>query len=241
MTSVRAVDRAIDILEAIAAAPEGVKITQLQSDTGIARPTLYRLVRTLESRNLLRQCDDPTRYALDLGILALAQPCMRAIDTLSHADTVLDDLAAAVEETVALCIFRGATRIFVREILSPHALKYSVGVGTTEPILRGAGGHAILAYLDATTRNQLLETVGDAERQQLTVELEHVQKRGYAVSEGQILDGATAIAAPVFDRIGKVTGSVGVYGPSVRLSGDRIAPTAATLLAHTRRISEQAP
>lgn len=240
MTSVRAVERAIDVLEAVAAAPDGIKITRLQAETGIARPTLYRLVGTLESRGLLRQCDDPTKYALDIGVMALAQPWMRATDSYSHMDAVLNELAAAVEETVALCLFRGATRVFVREIVSPHALKYSVGVGTTETVLRGAGGHAILAFLDEPVRADLLAGLDRKERERLADELRQVRERGYAVSEGEILEGATAIAAPVFDRSGQVTGSVGVYGPSVRLGGDKVAETAAVLLEHTKRISAQA-
>lgn len=241
MTSVRAVERAIDVLEAVAAAPDGIKISRLQAETGIARPTLYRLVGTLENRGLLRQCEDPTKYALDIGIMALAQPWMRASDSHGHMDAVLGELAAAVEETVALCLYRGATRVFVREIVSPHALKYSIGVGVTESVLRGAGGHAILAFLDQAARADLLAGLGAAERDRLGEELARVQAQGYATSEGEILEGATAIAAPVFDRAGRVTGSVGVYGPSVRLGGERVAETAATLLAHTRRISEQVP
>lgn len=239
MTSVRAVERAIDILEAVAAVPDGIKIARLQAETGIARPTLYRIVGTLESRGLLRQCDDPTKYALDIGIVALAQPWMRSTDALSDVDAELEALAGAVEETVALCIFRGATRVYVREIPSPHALKYSIGIGVTESVLRGAGGHAILAFMEAETRTRLMSGIELPERKRLEGELERVRQAGYAVSEGQILDGATAIAAPVFDRAGRVMGSVGVYGPSVRLSGEMIAKTAAILLEHTTRINDR--
>jgi DNA-binding IclR family transcriptional regulator len=41
------------------------------------------------------------------------------------------------------------------------------------------------------------------------------------VSEGEIIEGAVAVAAPVFDRDGTVKGSVCVFGPEVRLSGAR--------------------
>jgi DNA-binding IclR family transcriptional regulator len=239
VTSVRAVERAVDILQAVAAAPEGVKVARLQADTGLARPTLYRIIQTLEGRGLLRQCEDPTKYALDIGVLGLARPWLRSIDSLAHVDSLLDDLAAAVQETVTLCLFRGATRVFVREIVSPHALKYTVGVGTTESVLRGASGHAILAFTDEATRRELLSTVSATERTRLEDSIRRVRDQGYAVSEGQILEGATAIAAPVFDRAGKVIGSVGIYGPTVRLAADTIPPTAATLLRFTRQISEQ--
>jgi len=241
MQSVRAVDRAIDILQAVSGQPDGVKIADLATQTGIARPTLYRLVQTLERRQLLRPCSDPTRYALDVGIVALAQPWMRSIDLLSRAEEAMLALAAQVEDTVALCLHHGNTRVYVREIVSKHPLKYSRGVGVTETLLRGAGGLAILAFEDESFITDQLATVGVRERDRLRSELAAVRKRGYAVSEGQIMEGATAIAAPVFDSAGRVVGSVGIYGPATRLKRAVIPKVSAALLDCVERISVAAP
>lgn len=237
LESVRAVDRAIDILQAFANRPEGMKIADLEEETGIARPTLYRLVRTLERRRLLRTCGDPARYALDVGIVSLAQPWMQSLDLLPRAEAPLSALAEQVGETVALCVHRDNMRVFVREIVSGHALKYSLGVGATESVLRGAGGLAILAFEQQETIDSLLSTVDAKERGRLRKEIAAIRRHGCAVSEGQILDGATAIAAPVFNGTGQVFGSVGVYGPSARMAGEKIPEICAALLDCTRQIS----
>ena len=241
MNSVRAVDRAIDILEAMSVAPEGMKISELEEVTGISRPTLYRLVATLVNRNLLRQCGDPTRYEMDAGIIGLAQPWMKSAGSFAHAAPALDALAVAAGETVGLCLRRGAQRIFVREITSPHPLKYAIGVGATEPLLRGAGGRAILAFLDGDEVAAVLAETGDVLNQDLDDALREIRAYGYALSESQILEGATAIAAPIFGQDGRCLGSVGVYGPSVRLSGDRIPAVVDALLACADRISVHRP
>lgn len=236
MQSVRAVDRAIDILQAVSGKPDGIKIADLERRTGIARPTLYRLVRTLESRQLLRQCSDPTQYALDVGVVALAQPMMRSVDLLSRAEESLLALAAEVEETVALCLHRGNTRVYAREIVSKHPLKYSRGVGVSESVLRGAGGLAILAFEEQAFIDDQLAALGAKERRRLRNEIATVRAQGFAVSEGQIMDGAVAIAAPLHDGAGRVTGSVGVYGPATRLGSDDVPEVSAALLACVRRI-----
>lgn len=237
MQSVRAVDRAIDILQAVAEQPDGVKIAELERQTGIARPTLYRLVRTLERRQLLRPCSDPTQYALDVGIVALAQPWMRSIDLLSRAEEALVALAAQVEETVALCLHHGNTRVYVREIVSKHPLKYSRGVGVTETLVRGAGGLAILAFEDAKFIADQLATVDAPTRRRLQSEIGAIRQQGFAVSEGQIMDGAMAIAAPVFNSADRVVGSVGIYGPSTRLKSEDISEISAALLGCVKQIT----
>jgi len=237
MQSVRAVDRAIDILQAVSRQPDGVKIAELEKQTGIARPTLYRLVRTLERRQLLRPCSDPTQYALDIGIVALAQPWMRSIDLLSRAEEALVSLAAQVEETVALCLHYGNTRVYVREIVSKHPLKYSRGLGVTESLVRGAGGLAILAFEDEKFISKQLAAVDAKERSRLRTEIAAIRKQGFAVSKGQIMEGATAIAAPIFDGANRVIGSVGIYGPSTRLKRENIPGISAALLTCVERIA----
>ena len=237
MQTVRAVDRAIDILQAVSRQPDGVKIAELEKQTGIARPTLYRLVRTLERRQLLRPCSDPTQVALDVGIVALAQPWMRSIDLMSRAEEALVALAAQVEETVALCLRHGDARVYVREIVSRHPLKYSRGVGVTESLVRGAGGLAILAFEDDKFIADRLATVDAHSRRQLELDIAAIRRQGYAVSEGQIMDGAMAIAAPIFNSADRVVGSVGIYGPSTRLKCEDISTIAAVLLGCVKQIS----
>lgn len=237
MQSVRAVDRAIDILQAVSRQPEGVKIAELERQTGIARPTLYRLVRTLERRQLLRPCSDPTQYALDVGLVALAQPWMRSIDLVSRAEQALVSLSAQVDETIALCLHHGNTRVYVREIVSKHPLKYSRGVGVTDSLVRGAGGLSILAFVDEKFIADQLATVDAEERRRLQAEIALIRKQGYAVSEGQIMDGAMAIAAPIFNSAGLVVGSVGIYGPSTRLNRGNVSEVSTALLACAKQIS----
>ena len=238
MASVRAVDRAIDILEAISASPDGKKIAELESLTGIARPTLYRLVRTLVNRGLLHQCDDPTRYAVDAGVLALARPWLRSTAVPALVDTALGELYGKVDETVALSLLREGTRVYVRELVSRHPLTYSVGVGSTETLVRGASGLAIFAFLAEEARQQVLAETAAPPPAGLAQQIETVRARGYALSEGQILEGATAIAAPFFDRGGEVAGSVGVHGPSVRFAESRIAEFAPALIACAQTVSQ---
>lgn len=59
-SSVRSVERAIDVLFSFTQQEPVLDIPALQQRTGLSRPTLYRLLRTLESRGLI--------YSLRIGI-----------------------------------------------------------------------------------------------------------------------------------------------------------------------------
>lgn len=221
MDSVRAVDRAIDVLRCFIGTPRGLKVAEIEQATGIARPTLYRLIRTLERRGMLRASEDPTRFELDYGVIELANSCLRGFDLGSRAEPALRKLAGLSDETVALSVYRDGKRFYIREIPANHPLSFARGVGATGTITRGATGIAILAFETPEVISGYLESVPAEHRPALTAAIEKTQSAGFAVSVNEIVDGATAVAAPIFDRYGRVIGSVGVYGPSVRLTADR--------------------
>jgi IclR family transcriptional regulator, acetate operon repressor len=227
----------IDILQAFAGHPHGLKIVELERLTGLARPTLYRLVRTLEGRQLLRQSSDPARYELDVGVVGLAQTWLRSVDLVSKAEAALQMLASDVGETVILAIARGDVRVYVREIPSHHALTYSRGVGVTESILKGAGGLSILAFEPQAKIDRLLRTIPPEERKAIEAELKATRTRGFSSSRNAIINGATAVAAPILNAAGLAAGSVGIFGPSTRITKSDVTRIGPRLLACARDIS----
>jgi DNA-binding IclR family transcriptional regulator len=74
--------------------------------------------------------------------------------------------------------------------------------------------------MDRSDIEEGLAEIADAgERAALMAELADIRRDGSAVSTGEIIAGAVAIAAPVFDADG-VTASICVFGPEARLTGD---------------------
>jgi DNA-binding IclR family transcriptional regulator len=70
--NVRAIDRAIDVLECFAADQHSLSIGQIEKRARLTRPTLYRILSTLTRRGFVRKDGDPPRYRLDIGIGRLA-------------------------------------------------------------------------------------------------------------------------------------------------------------------------
>ena len=53
-------------------------------------------------------------------------------------------------------------------------------------------------------------------------ELAKIRQRGFAVSRDELIEGAVAIAAPIFDGSSRVAGSLGIFGPTVRWPEARV-------------------
>ena len=136
-------------------------------------------------------------------------------------------------ETVALFAREDMSRVCVAELPSAQALSFRRGVGYRESLARGASGKVILAHLPETEANAL-----QAEAKRGARELAQIRDRGFAVSKSELMQGAVAVSAPLFNGLGGVIGSVSVFGPSVRLSDARISTFARLLIREAREISQ---
>lgn len=236
---IRAVERAIDVLGCLARADGALGVSDLEGALALSRPTLYRLLATLEGKGLVRSFGEPRRFALDYPVVELAGSWLARNDLVPAAQPLLDRLWRATDETVAMFIAAdSATKICVQELQSRQALVFTRGVGFSEPVTVGSSGSAILAFMPPAEIEAVLAGLPDeAARAAKRRELASVRAEGYGATSGSIIAGAAALAAPVFDRLGRVRGSVSVFGPEARIRGAHREYCIGELLATAADIS----
>jgi IclR family transcriptional regulator, acetate operon repressor len=237
---VRAVERAIDILQSFSGDQPLMSVLELQKRVRLSRPTLYRLLDTLADKGLIRAVGTPQRYTLDHGVAKLAHVWFGNIDATQIARPIIEQLWAETNETAALFVLRGDRRLCVMEFPSRHALAISRGLGETEHIARGASGKAILAHMPAEDVERLVKTAPrEINRKRLARDLARVRETGYAVTGGEVFVGALAMAAPYFDHTGRVAGSVGLFGPQARIDDTTAARYVQLVLAAAQKVSAE--
>lgn len=217
--NVRAVGRALEILLAFTPQDSELSATELLTRVDLSRPTLYRLLYTLQEHEFIVSIGEPQRFRLGPSVARLAHVWTSSLDLSLVAEPILRRIWTETGETVAMFVPQGPMRLCIAELPSPQPLNFKRGVGYTERIVRGATGRAILASLDTDTlglRNLARGTRIDLE--ELEAALAQTRKRGYATSRNELIEGAVAVAVPFFDRHGAVAGSIGVFGPDVRLN-----------------------
>lgn len=236
--NVRAVSRALEIL--LAFTPQDFELTpaELLKRVKLSRPTLYRLLYTLEEQGFVVSNGDPQRFRLGPAVAKLTHVWTASLDLSQLAQPFLQRIWHETGETVAMFIPQGVRRLCVAELPSSQPLNFKRGVGYTEHIYRGASGRAILAQL-VSNKGELAEFVrgADIDLEALDKELAATRQHGYANSYNELIAGAVSIAAPFFDHTGAVAGSIGVFGPTVRLTRDKLDSLAGLLLKESTALS----
>jgi len=226
LTSVRAVDRAIAILQAFSVEAPSMSVIDLQERVRLSRPTLYRLLETLAAHGLVRAHGTPQRFSLDYGVGQLAQIWMAGIDPVATGRPIVERLHKETRESVGLFIVRGHQHVCVLEMPSPQVLSMARGIGPMDRLVPGASGKVILAFMDQTEIEAVLrELPKEIDKRTLRAQLAQIAKDGLWVSRGEIFDGGVGIAAPYFNHTKRIMGSIIVFGPTVRFSEERIAST----------------
>jgi DNA-binding IclR family transcriptional regulator len=220
--SVRAVDRALDILLAFRPEDDALTVGELLKRVDLSRATLYRLIHTLELKQFLIASGDPQRLRLGPSVAQLAHAWGARLDLGAVAEPMMRKVWHETGETVALFVHEGAYRVCIAEMPSAHALSYRRGVGYREKLALGASGRAILAQMgDAAHQAGTPELKSDIKKYRREFVL--IRDRGYAISKNELIQGAVAVAAPFFNGAGRVSGAMGVFGPTARLSDAQIA------------------
>ncbi len=236
--NVRAVERALDILKAFNAKNYSMSASELMHKVNLSRPTLYRLLKTLENNDFISSSSEPLKFRLGPAVAQMAHAWSSAIDLKEIAQPILEDLWNFTGETVVLFQLQGLNRVCIAELASQHALSYKMGVGYKELISVGASGRAILAFTDLIQEFETapIPTVKN-KKLNLKKELELIRQKGYALSQEEVIDGAVAIAAPFFKNTGEIVGAIAVFGPSVRMKKAEIVKHVKHLLEASNKLS----
>lgn len=233
---VRAVDRALDILLAFRQGDGSLTASDLLRRVDLSRPTLYRLLRTLEQRGFIASSGEPRRYQLGPAVGHLAYVWSQDLNLVDLAQPAMQRLWEQTGETVSLLLHRGYERVCVAELPSTQPLSFKRGVGHSDSVVVGASGRAILAFMPSPD-TYLDGRVPPTRRSDYLQELARIRQAGYAVSRDELIKGAVAVAVPVFNGRSQVLGSLAVYGPSARIDDDLVRQYAAWLLDAAREIS----
>lgn len=247
--------RVADVLLVLGMASCPLGVTDIGREVGLSKAVVYRILQSLEHRDLVRFDPRQRAYTLGPAALLLGARALRGRDLRAAALPVLRRLHHATGETTTVSAFTGAARIYLDQIVSTRELKMMVETGRAFPLHAGSSSKAILAFAADDVRDQVLasplaaltdRTIVDASA--LRAELDRVRRSHVAVSRGERQHGAGSVASPVFGADGEIVGSISVCGPIQRFDADtlrRYAPlvrlAAEEISDALHRVGEDAP
>ena len=131
----RAADRAMSLLFALAAHPSGMTLADLSRETGITLTTVHHMVSTLRGQRLTRATASG-QQALGPGTLILARGFLGGLDFRVEALPVLAELREATNESCPLGTLANPHIVFVDKLYSTHSVGVVARIGATAPRLQ---------------------------------------------------------------------------------------------------------
>ncbi len=229
---VQSLERALTILEVMAKTGEPVTVTELAEKVGLKVSTVHRLLTTLLYRGYVDQDAESSKYQVGFKVLEIANAVYSFSDIRTLARPYLEELVERCNETANLAVLDDTEIVYIDQVESQNYIivKMFARVGNRGPVHCTASGKAQLAFLPEERLEQVLseitfkkftnETILTPEA--LRKELERVKRDGFALDWGEMEEFVRCIAAPVFNYEGKAVASIGVSGPSNRITSHYI-------------------
>lgn len=223
----RAIERALDVLDAFTDHPQELTLKDLSGLLAVPESSLFRTLLTLESRGYLLQKADGA-YCLPPKLL-YGRVHERAEKLREQMRPYLQKLARRFDETASLAYLFGDRIQVLDTVESFQEVRLANKPGRVLPPHCSSLGKAITAFQPPELMDRILEVYGlfrrtentIVDRQALMAEFEVIRSRGYAVDREESIAGGICIGAPLALGGQQVVASVSISVPTVRMNPER--------------------
>ncbi|UFJ39268.1 IclR family transcriptional regulator [Brevibacillus humidisoli] len=229
--ALKTLDNALELLKYFSRENPSWGVRELAKEMGISHSIVYRILTTFEKHGFVVQDAETKKYELGMRFLEyglIMQDKLRISDMMLP---VMRRLAEQSGESVFLTWLDGMEAVYVEIAESSQRIKYAVSKGSRTPLYAGASNKTIMAFLPEEVQMRIIEKglVPRTNRtivspNELLANLQEIRRQGWCYSIGEYADDVVGISMPLFDRRGKVTGSLTVAGPLYRMPEEKVMP-----------------
>ena len=213
---VEALARGLEVIRSFDRLHMKQTISQISERTLLARPTVLRLLITLEELGYVRELDN--QYSLTPKVVDLGMAYISALGLYGAAKPHMELLSQQVDQTVSLAELDGSDIVYTGRVEVPKIVSVGVTVGARLPSASTAMGRVLLADLSEKELQEVLSTPTmsmfyprtNFTAEQLRPRLERVRENGWAESDEDLQYGVHAIAAPIRAKNLKVVAALGM-------------------------------
>jgi len=219
----QSVDRALDALEALAAAGQGgLTLTELTGALSVSKSTAFALLYTLTARGYVAESGDrrSRTYRLGMALAKLGDAAEEQSPLVSLAMPVLQSVTQTTGLTARLVVPDGAYAVAVARVDAPGTVRFASYLGTREYPHCTSAGKALLAALPPGQARALAAEAGLPPRTARTItdldalarDLELTLARGYAIDDEEDCEGVFCVGAAIYDRAGGCVAAISGTG-----------------------------
>ena len=201
------ITRAIQVLKLLAReADAGMRLVDLASAAGLARPTMHRLLRALVAQGMAVQDTATRRYRLGALVFELGLAAAHRFNLRDLSMSALTRLAMETGDTSFLFVRSGNDAVCINRVQGGYPIQTpALPMGSRQPLGVSAGGLALLANLTPAEQEGIIDAIaprlgayGDLDARDVRT-CAQAAKVGYALIANRAVPGISAVGLPVHD------------------------------------------
>lgn len=244
--NIRAIERALSVLEAFSRERKKLSLDEITRLTALSKPTVFRILSTLQSRKFVLVDKNDGRYHLGSVFLTLASSVLGSLNLGTRARPHLTELRNSAQATVLLGALLEDHLVYLYRSEGEGPVRLAADIGwRRDPPNYGMLGMTLMAHLEASEEERLLRgyPLNAYTQKSLTdpalfcQRLREIKERGYTVEFEEAIEGVWGVAAPVWNSDCEVVAAVGVALPMTVQKDERITGTIKLVTKCARKIS----
>lgn len=239
---VDAVDCAIDVLQAIAQ-EQGLSMADIARKVGGSRQRIFRMIKTLEARDLIERGRDGKSYRIGIGTLLLGAAARGQFDLVQVAEPIMEELGIATQETVQLRVRDGSDSLCIAYWEPDRLVRVHADVGQRGSLF-GGSGKVFLAYMTSDERQGFLSDPlprytpnSITEISTLLGRLDQIRSSGFSISYGEVNEELISISAPIFSADERLIAVLNLAAPASRMPREAAEAAARLVIDAAERAS----
>ena len=227
-------DKTLFVLERLSSDVCGVAPSTLAQEGGMSVRATENVLQQLMHLGYVRPAADG-KYEFTMKVVSLALGYVKASGIVDPCISILNRLAYDCGELIRLGVARKSTLAWVTQSQGcKESLSYDPGLGEVRDLARTASGQAWLSRLGEEEALSLAAARhlqgGPTDPAELLKTLRTARKAGFAFTVDTCTAGISSVAVPIIRSDRRTVGVLGLSGPSVRLSPERLRAYAPDLL-----------
>jgi len=229
-SQVTTIDRLARVLNCFTQEQPTWSLAELAAQLELPKSTLHRFLVGLEAHGILHRNLIDKRWRLGYRLFVWGSLVEEDNALREVARPSLCELVDTSGETALLSVYRKGEVICTDKCDTSHPVRLKMEVGTRHSPHAGASSKILMAYLPEAEIQMIVEDKGlpklctntITDRAELEAELARIRKRGWAESLEETDLGAWGVASPIRDRKGQVVAAIGLAGPTMRYSREKV-------------------
>jgi IclR family pca regulon transcriptional regulator len=238
---VEALARGLEVIRTFDRIHAKQTISQISERTLLARPTVLRLLLTLEELGYVRNQDN--LYSLTPKVVDLGMAYVSALGLYGAAKPHMENLAKEVDQSISLAELDGSDIVYTGRVEVPKIISVGVTAGARLPSASTALGRVLLAAVADSDLHNVLSTPSLSmyiprtrfTAEQIRPRLQTVREQGWAESDEDLQYGVQAIAAPIRGGDGEVVAAIGLGTHTSEIGKEIVRERYLPLLLETAR------